>query len=84
MPKASKAKKLVLVLATFALVTGANEEGQMIQATQKSKKVILDQVSSIHYPVQFQKNKKAIIQALIDSGSEVNAMPPAYAKELSL
>ena len=44
----------------------------------------LDQVSWLHYPVQFQKDKGAIIWALIDSGSEVNVMTLAYAKKLGL
>ncbi len=35
----------------------------------------------IWYPAQFQNNE---IQALIDSGSEVNAMIPAYATKLGL
>ena len=46
--------------------------------------MILDQVSYIHYPVQFRKNKRAIIQALTNSNSEVNAMAPAYAAKLGL
>ena len=74
MPKASKAKKLILVLATSALVTGASKE---------AAKVILDWVSCIHYPFQFRKDKKTI-WALINSGCEVNAMTTAYAKKLGL
>ena len=50
--------------------------------TQEEKKVILDRVQCIHYQVRFQKDKQATIQALINSGSEVNAMTPAYAKQL--
>ena len=42
MPKTSKTKKLVLVLAISALVTDANKGAQMTQAIQKGKKVILD------------------------------------------
>ena len=80
MPKALKAKKLVSVLATYALMTGTTKEAQVTQKTQERKEVILDQVPCIHYPVQFQKDKRAIIQSLINSGSEVNAMTPAYAK----
>ena len=34
--------------------------------------------------MQFQKNKKATIQALINSGSNVNAMTLAYAAKLDL
>ncbi len=39
----------------------------------------LQRVSYIWYPVQFQNNE---VQALIDSGSKVNAMTPAYAIKL--
>ena len=42
MLKASKAKKLVLVLATSALVTGTSKEAKVTQATQERKEVILD------------------------------------------
>ena len=68
-------KKLVSVLATSALV---------IEASKEAQKVILDRVPCIHYLVQFQKDKGSIIWALIDSNSEVNAMTPAYAKQLGL
>ena len=64
------AKKLVLVSATSTSVTGAIEEA-------------LERVSYIHYPVQFKKDKNQV-QALIDSGSEVNAMHPSFAKQLGL
>ena len=83
MPKASKAKKLVLVLATSASVTGASKEAEVTQATQEEKRVILDQVPCIHYRVQFCKDKETI-RALINFGSEVNAITPAYAKKLGL
>ena len=43
----------------------------------------LDCVPCIHYPVQFRKDITKI-QALIDSGNEVNAMASAYAKKLGL
>ena len=55
-------------------MTGANKEAQ---------EVILDRVPCIHYPVQFQKDKE-VIKALINSGSKVIAMTPAYAKQLGL
>ena len=84
MPRASKAKKLVLVLATFASVTSASKEAQITQVTHKEKEVILNWVLYIYYPVQFRKNKGETIQALIDSGSEVIAMTPTYAKQLGL
>ena len=56
----------------------------MTGASKEAQKVILDRVPCIHYPVQFRKDKGATIRALIDSGSEVNAMTPAYAKQLGL
>ena len=83
MPKTSKAKKLVSISAISTSVIGASKEAQVIQATQKRKEVILYWVSCIHYPVQFRKDKETI-RALIDFGSEVNAMIPAYAKKLGL
>ena len=74
MPQATQAKKLVSVSVISASVTGANKEAQ---------EVILDRVSCIYYPVQFQKDKE-VIRALIDSGSKLNAMTPAYAFKLGL
>ena len=56
----------------------------MTKASKEAQEVILDRVPCIHYPVQFRKDKGATIRALIDSGSEVNAMTPAYAKQLGL
>ena len=73
MSGAIQGKKLVSVLATSALVTDNGKEAQ---------KVILDRVPYIHYLVQFQKDKRATIRALIDSDSKVNAMTPAYSKQL--
>ena len=67
-------KKLVSVLATFALVTFASKE---------APKVILDQISYIHYPVQYCKDKETI-WALINSNSEVNVMTSTYTKKLGL
>ena len=84
MPKTPKAKKLVLVLETSASVTGTDKKAQVTQPTQEGKKIILDQVSCIHYPVQFRKDKGVTISTLINSGSEVNAMTLAYAKKLGL
>ena len=74
MPQTTQAKKLVSVLATSALVTAANKEAQ---------EVILGRVPCIHYPVQFRKDKE-VIKALINSGSKVNAITLAYAKQLGL
>ena len=63
-------------MATFTLVTGANKEAQKV--------IFLDRVPCIYYPVQFQKDQRTTIWALINFGSEVNAMTPAYAKKLGL
>ena len=41
-------------------------------------------MSSIHYPVQFKNTGEAQVQALINSGSEVNAIPLTFAKQLGL
>ena len=76
MPKASKAKKLISVLATSASVSGASKEAQ--------KGIFLDRVPCIYHPVQFWKDQRATIQALNNSGSKINAMTPAYAKKLGL
>ena len=65
------AKKLVSVLATSTLVTGAREEA-------------LEHVPCIHYPVTFKETDKAPVQALINSGSEINAIHPTFAKQLGL
>ena len=69
----SKAKKLVSVSATSFSVTEASKE----------EHVTLERVSCIYYPFRFRKDT-ADIKALIDSGSEVNTMTPAYASKLGL
>ena len=56
----------------------------VIEASKEAQKIILDRVPCIHYPVQFRKDKEATIWALIDSGSKVNVITPAYAKQLGL
>ena len=65
------AKKLVLVSATSTSITDVGEEA-------------LERVPCIHYPVQFRDRDKAPVQALIKSRSEVNAIYPFFAKQLSL
>ena len=60
--------KLALVLGTSILVTDTS-----------GKKVV--RVLCIHYPFQFQKNQEKI-RALLNSGSKVNAMSPAFAQNL--
>ena len=49
--------------------------------TRKKDDVFLQGVPCIQYPIWFKKKE---VQALIDSGSEVNAMIPAYASRLGL
>ena len=69
MPGASKRllKKLVSVSSTSASKTVASEE------------VLLECVPCVHYPVRFQKDFSGTgSKILIDLGSEVNAMNPAY------
>ena len=63
-------KKLVSVLATSAPVTEASQED-----------VVLDRVFHICYLIRFKKNE---VQALINSGSKVNAITPGYASKLGL
>ena len=52
-------------------MTGAREEA-------------LECLSCIYYPVRFKNTNKAQVQALINSGSEVNAIHPTFAKQLGL
>ena len=51
--------------------------------TETNKKATLERVPGIWYPVWFKKNQDNT-QALINLGSEVNAMNPTYTKKLSL
>ena len=74
MPWALQAKKLVSVLATSSLMTGTSIKALKVR--------VLDKVPYICSPVQFRKDKNKDILALLDSGSEVNAMTPAYAAHL--
>ena len=71
MSRASEVKKLVSVSLTSTSTTGAREEA-------------LERVLCIHYPVLFKNTDKAPVQALIDSGSEVNAVHPSFVKQLGL
>ena len=51
--------------------------------TETNKEVTLEWVPSINYPLYFRKDT-AGVRALVDLGSEVNAMTPAYAAKLGL
>ena len=55
----------------------------MTGVSKEASEVILDWVPCIHYPIQFRKDKETI-RTLINSGDEVNAMTPTYAKKLGL
>ncbi len=54
-----------------------------LHASLKASTGPLQRVPCIRYPVQFQKDQPKV-KALIDSGSEVNAMTPAFAAKLGL
>ena len=74
-------------MITSALVTSVNKNVQVtwvIKMAQIEKDIILDWVLYIYYLVQFQKDKKIIIWALIDLGIKVNVMTLAYANQLGL
>ena len=71
-----RVKKLVTVLATSMPVTIARKE-----AVDENLASNLAQVPCIRYPINF--GKKSML-ALLNSGSEVNAVYPAFAKELGL
>ena len=51
----------------------------------REKALVLKRVPCIQYPVQLKKDAyETQVQALIDSGSRVNAMVPAYVLKLDL
>ena len=54
-----------------------------VTETSKKEAVSLERVLCIHYPLRFRKDTTDV-SALMDSGSEVNAMTPAYASKLYL
>ena len=54
-----------------------------VPVTDGGKEVV--RVLCIHYPVRFQEDQgQEQLRALLDSGSKVNVMSPAYAKRLGL
>lgn len=65
-------KKLALVLTISTFVTEVN----------KKYKVALARILYIYYLLRFQKNNQNNVWALINSGSEINAMTPAYVSKL--
>ena len=64
-------------------MTGTSKDALITQVAETTQKVILDWIPYTYYPILFQKDK-ANIWALIDLGNEINAMTPAYAKQLGL
>ena len=88
-------KKLVLFLATFTSVTGSREEmvetAEAVETTKVSEDGNKSEgecpnfiwVPCIWYPITFCKNSMPM-SALLDSGSEVNAIYPIFARELGL
>lgn len=62
-------KKLVLILATFTLVTEAN----------KKDYIVLERISYIYYFFWFKKDK---VKALIEFDSKINNMTLEYASKL--
>ncbi len=75
MPTSASRQKIAIVSATSMSV---------IVSMEVSDKRVLQSISYIWYPVEFQKNQANKFQVLIDSDSEVNAMAPAYAAKLGL
>ena len=71
MSRVSEVKKLGSISATSTSTTVAREEA-------------LERVPCIHYPVQFKGTDRAPVQALIDLGSEVNAVHLSFVKQLGL
>ena len=54
-----------------------------VTEASKEEEVALARIPCIHYPLRFQKDTNKV-QALIDIGSKVNAMAPAYVLKLGL
>ena len=76
MLQAPQAKKLVLILATSSLLTDASRNAPKIR--------VLDRVPCIYCLVQFRKNTGKNVLALLNFGSKVNAITPAYTTHLGL
>ena len=55
----------------------------MAGASMKDNPLVLDWVPCIYYSIRLKKSKVQV-QALIDSGNEVNAMIPGYVSKLGL
>ena len=79
-----RAKKLASVSTTSTLITEESKEAILVSVKE------LEQVMYIQYPIAFlggiTQDSLVLnpVSALLDSGSEVNAMYPAFAKRLGL
>ena len=79
-------KKLVSVSATSTPVTETREEATEVDkggAESEGEYPSLARVPCIRYPITFRK-KSVSMSALLDSGSEVNAIHPTLAQKLGL
>ena len=88
-------KKLVSVSATFTPVTETSKEVVETAEAIETAKIAkggkesedeyqnLTRVPCIRYPVIFRK-KSVSMSALLDLGSEINAIHPTFARELGL
>lgn len=90
MSTAPKAKKLTFVLATSLLKTIASMEADLavvfsleVSISVANSLLSLKYILCIHHPMRFKKDQ-AKIQALLDSGSEVNPITLACAARLGL
>ena len=54
----------------------------MTEASKEAQEVILNMMPCIYYAMQFWKDQRATIQALINLGSKVNTFLLAYPKQL--
>ena len=72
-------KKLVSVLATSVSVSVIS----VPVTDNRGEEVVFKRIPYIYYPVWYQKGQEQV-RVLLNSGSKVNAMSPAYAKKLSL
>lgn len=83
-------KKLAAILATSTSTTGAYKKTYIPSIAENSflllvalNIVLLKRAPYINYPLCFKKDQIKF-QALLDFGSEINTMVPAYAANLGL
>lgn len=81
-------KQLVMILTIFTSITKAYKQFYIIFSAENGILLLFDTflfkyVLCIYYFLYLKKDQ-AEIQALINFGNDVNAIPPAYIKELGL